>query len=89
MATIIHLEPEEFVEKLFVHKKQLRVTPLVLEDGIAVMVYMFTGLDRNIYYMDRALSPLKEEISEIPSFDLHKDLYRKVALDQELKGFLD
>ncbi|MBB5183402.1 hypothetical protein [Catenisphaera adipataccumulans] len=80
--TIIHLEPQEFTEKLFVYRAIVYARPFVLENHIAGMVYLFDGSDGDVYYLDRIYNAYRqEEIDRMDPQRRHADLYRKVALD--------
>lgn len=79
---IVHLEPEEFVQKAAVTQNKVCFHCVVLDNGIAGIVYLFK-MGRFLYYMDRFMvSHLKEsETCRIDSNELHAEVYRKVALD--------
>lgn len=74
--TVIHLEPEEFVEVLYARKGKLTAEPIVLDNGIAGMVYQFAD-EKNVYYLDRLFAGCAIHMSEQ---ERHADMYRKVAL---------
>lgn len=79
---IVHLEPEEFVQKAAVTQKKVCFHCVVLDNGVAGIVYLFK-MGKYLYYMDRFMvSKLKEAVtSAIDSNVLHAEVYRKVALD--------
>lgn len=79
---IVHLEPEEFVQKAAVTQNKVCCHCVVLDNGIAGIVYLFK-MGKFLYYMDRFMvSHLKEEVARTWNPDeLHAEVYRKVALD--------
>lgn len=84
MAAIVHLEPKEFVEKLFETQTIMEAHPYVLNNGVAAMIYMFQGNDTNTYYLDRAFTSVP--VDDVDPNSLHADMYRKVALDVYLRN---
>lgn len=83
--TIIHLEPEEFVESAYLHHSTISAHPFVLDNGVACMVYLLETSSDHIYYMDRPANALAHKVNEYSSEQLHAELYRKVALDCYLR----
>ena len=83
---VVHLEPEEFIKIL--QKEQLSVYArvYVLDSGIAGLIYMCSD-SHNLYYLDRFVpAPNKQEdFDKISFYDVHKDLYRKINLDNYLR----
>lgn len=75
--TIVHLEPEEFIQKLFVSQSKLQFHIIPLENKSVTVVYYF--LDGCFtYYLDRIFEGCKSSMTQ----DLHADIYRKMALMQ-------
>jgi hypothetical protein len=74
--TLIHLEPEEFVETLYARKGSLKTEAIVLDNGVAGMVYLFQD-HADIYYLDRLFAGRSIQMSEQ---ERHAEMYRKVAL---------
>lgn len=86
MCCVIHLEPEDFFET--VNRDNLSVFPrvFVLESGIAGLVYMCCDA-HNLYYLDR-FQPAphrKADFEKVSFYDVHKDIYRKINLDNHLR----
>ena len=49
---VVRLNPVEFAKAMMKKKKQLIPTPIVLDNGIAGIVYGYYGRD-DFYYLDR------------------------------------
>lgn len=79
MSTIIHLEPEQFLQTLYQNHSKMKFHVYPLECGVAAIIYMFDGNDGNTYYLDR---PFGVNPARLPlnSYSVHSDMYRKVAL---------
>ncbi|MCF0106777.1 MAG: hypothetical protein HUJ53_08455 [Holdemanella sp.] len=83
MLQVIHLEPEDFNTILFSKKLKINARVYVLECNVAGVVYMASD-DDFLYYLDR-FYPTKEKkciIDNLNFYDLHKELYRIINLDQ-------
>lgn len=79
---IVHLEPEEFVSKAAITGNHVSFHSIVLDNGIAGIVYLFRT-NEYLYYMDRLEVSMDKE-DEKRALDpelLHAEVYRKVALD--------
>lgn len=75
--TLIHLEPEEFVQTMYFQGGSLKIRTVAMDNGVGGLVYMFAGKDCNIYYLDRLFTGVDLQMSEA---NRHAELYRKVAL---------
>lgn len=83
--TIVHLEPEEFVESAYLHHSTISAHPFVLDNGVACMVYFLEPSLDHIYYMDRPAHVQSNKVNEYSSEQLHAELYHKVALACSLR----
>ena len=83
MLTVIHLEPEDFYRTLLINQSKVEARMYVLKNNIAGIVY--TTKDHNhFYYLDRFFpsSDKKETIEHMNSYDLHKEIYQLINLDE-------
>lgn len=83
---VFHCEPEEFMNALMQNNNTIFSRVYVLDEHIAGNVYM-TYINNDLYYLDRMyVSDLKkEEFDDIPFYDVHKELYRKINLDEYMR----
>ncbi len=79
---VIHLDANDWLSKLVENQSPIQDKALVLDQGIAGIVYYFSDCKDNIYYLDQFYSSsLKEkEVASIPFYDLHKQVYVKMQL---------
>lgn len=82
-TTVTHLEPEEFMRVLVHYPQQVYARTLVLDCGIAVLVYTCQHGD-HLYYLDRVdcSDQKKEKVNKMNFYELHAEIYRKINLDQ-------
>ncbi|MCH4014234.1 MAG: hypothetical protein LKE64_07875 [Solobacterium sp.] len=74
---IIELRPEEFVEKAFAKHGRLEAEPMVMDSGIAGMVYLFQDKEGNLYYLNRLFASLNEiDVGQ----EGQAEMYRKLTL---------
>lgn len=87
---IVHLEPEEFVSQAFKAGSRITSRIYIVDGKAAVMVYLCHD-ENNLYYMDRAQATeeKQEEIDHMDFYELHAQLYRKIALDQKMREHMN
>ena len=85
--TVYHLEPEDFIHTLFKEKLSVYARVYVLDSGIAGLIYMCSN-EHNLYYLDRFIPAphRKEDFEKMDFYDVHKDIYRKINLDNYLRN---
>ncbi|MBP3853023.1 MAG: hypothetical protein J6D18_00475 [Erysipelotrichaceae bacterium] len=76
---LIHLESKDFMECMMAQKQTVQAHPLVLDCGLATMVYLFVGKEQTIYYLD-ALFTCRPDINQHKE-NYHSEIYTKVALE--------
>ncbi len=79
---VIHLDAKDWLTKLIENKHSIQYKTIVLDQGIAGIIYYFSNDKKDIYYLDQFYSSsLKEkELSNISFYDLHKQIYVKMLL---------
>lgn len=87
---IVHLEPEEFVNQAFKTSSKITSRIYIVDGKAAVMVYLCQDKN-NLYYMDRAQTTKEKqyEIDHMDFYELHAQLYRKIALDQKMREHIN
>lgn len=83
---VIHCEYDQFMNILMQHHSQVFARVYVLQEGIAGIVYMVYA-SNHLYYLDRFFVSeyKKEEFQKISFFDVHKELYRIINLDENVR----
>lgn len=84
--SVIHCEYNQFMNILMQHHHPVFARAYVLDEGIAGIVYMVYAKE-HLYYLDRFfVSEYKEEeYQNISFFDVHKELYRIINLDESMR----
>ena len=77
---VVRLNPVEFAKAMMKKKKQLVPTPIVLDNGIAGIVYGYEGED--FYYLDRLDVDVskKEELREMNVMELRQEIALKIKI---------
>lgn len=80
--TIVHLEPEEFVQYICTHNATVQCHCIALDNGIAAMIYVCCD-GGHLYYMDRiqVSAAMEQRAQSFSKEELHAEVYRKIALD--------
>ena len=80
---VYHMDYQEWNVQLEACKHPV-LSRVVVIDGIAGLIYYFYDLNKDLCYLDEFFpSELKkEEFKKLSKFDVHKQLYRKLQLDQ-------
>ncbi len=80
---VIHLDANEWLIKSVENKSAIHAKTLVLDQGIAGIVYYFSDNKKNVYYLDQfyPASLKKKEVDAIPFYEMHKQIYAKMQLD--------
>lgn len=80
---VIHLDTNEWLIKSVENKSAIHAKTLVLDQGIAGIVYYFSDNKKNVYYLDQfyPASLKKKEVDAIPFYEMHKQIYAKMQLD--------
>ncbi len=80
---VIHLDANDWLIKLLENKSAIEYKTLVLDQGIAGIIYYFSDCHNNIYYLDQFYpsSFKQKEVETIPFYEMHKQIYVKMQLD--------
>ncbi len=86
MLSVVHYEPKDFFTIVSVKGMTIFPRVMVLDKGIAGLVYMCKD-GENLCYLDRFYpSNLKEEeYNKLDAYEVHKELYVKINLDKSLR----
>lgn len=78
---VIRLNPVEFAKAMMQKNKQLIPTPIVLENGIAGLIYGYYE-NKNYYYLDRldVDASKKEKLNTLNYMDLRQEMALKLNL---------
>ena len=78
---IVRLNPVDFVKAMMKKKKQLVPTPIVLDNGIAGIVYGYYEGD-DFYYLDRLDVDVskKEELRNMNVLELRQEIALKIKI---------
>lgn len=81
---VYHLDSSEWLSKLMEDHASVQSRALVLNQGIAGIVYCFLDVKKNICYMDEFFtSTYKEkEVNQISKEEIHAQIYYKMQLEQ-------
>lgn len=81
---VYHLDSSEWLSKLMEDHASVQSRTLVLNQGIAGIVYCFLDVKKNICYMDEFFtSTYKEkEVNQISKEEIHAQIYYKMQLEQ-------
>ena len=82
---VVRLNPVEFAKAMMKKKKQLIPTPIVLDNGIAGIVYgYYEGEDEgeDFYYLDRLDVDVskKEELRKMNVMELRQEIALKIKI---------
>lgn len=85
---VYHLDSSEWLSKLMEDHASVQSCTLVLNQGIAGIVYCFLDVKKNICYMDEFFtSTYKEkEVNQISKEEIHAQIYYKMQLEQEQRN---
>ena len=77
---VVRLNPVEFAKAMMKKKKQLIPTPIVLDNGIAGIVYgYYEGED--LYYLDRLdVDVSKKELRKMNVMELRQEIALKIKI---------
>lgn len=80
---VYHMDYKEWIVQLATCKHPV-LTRVMVVSGIAGLVYYYYDQNKDLCYLDDFYpTELKaEEYKQLSQFDVHKQLYRKLQLDQ-------
>lgn len=78
---VIRLNPVEFAKAMMKKDRQLIPTPIVLENGVAGLIYGYY-INKNYYYLDRLDVDVtkKEKLSAMNNMDVRQEMALKLNL---------
>lgn len=82
--TVVHLEPEQFMEMLLLRKTTPACHAIVLDCGIAGLVWHCSD-GKNVYYMDNLQTDQskRQDMDKMDPHLVHAEVYRKMSLDTQ------
>lgn len=82
--TVFHLDGDQWLTKIMECAPSVKARTYVLREHIAGTIYYYYDDACNMYYLDCFYPSTykKEEFDKIPFFEVHKQVYRMVQLDE-------